>query len=187
MMGWIAAAVIAMLGAFGIFVALRGRGVADARSEALRREMQSLLAAQSQASAAQISQLAQSLGAQLGQVTQQVQSGMASVGTIASGAQKPVSEQLQASTQMLGTIRQQLGEVQQAGHELSAAAKQIEDVLGGAKKRGTPGEGALRPILADTLPRASYETQFRFSTGEVVDAVVRLNDKLMPIDYKFPL
>jgi DNA recombination protein RmuC len=187
MIGWIAAAVIAVLGAFGIFVALRGRDLASAQSEGLRKEMVSLLAAQSQATAAQIGQLAQSLGAQLGQVTQQVQSGMASVGTIASGAQKAVSEQLQASTQMLGTIRQQLGEVQQAGHELSAAAKQIEDVLGGAKTRGTLGEVALDRILADTLPRATYETQFRFSTGEVVDAVVRLNDKLMPIDSKFPL
>ena len=187
MIGWIAAAVIAVLGAFGIFVALRGRELASAQSESLRKEMQSLLAAQSQATAAQINQLAQSVSAQLGQVTQQVQSGMASVGTIASGAQKAVSEQLQASTQMLGSIRQQLGEVQQAGHELSAAAKQIEDVLGGAKTRGTLGEVALDRILADTLPRASYETQFRFSTGEIVDAVVRLSDRLLPIDSKFPL
>lgn len=187
MMGWIAAAVVAILGAVGIFVALKSRGVADARGEALRKEMQSLLAAQSQATAAQISQLAQSLGAQLGQVTQQVQSGMASVGTIASSAQKAVSEQLQASTQMLTSVHQQIGEMQQAGHELSAAAKQIEDVLGGAKTRGTLGEVALDRILADTLPRASYETQFRFSTGEVVDAVVRLSDKLLPIDSKFPL
>jgi DNA recombination protein RmuC len=77
--------------------------------------------------------------------------------------------------------------MQQAGHELSVAAKQIEDVLGGAKTRGTLGELALDRILADTLPRASYDTQFRFSTGEVVDAVVRLNDKLLPIDSKFPL
>jgi DNA recombination protein RmuC len=127
------------------------------------------------------------MSSQLGQVTQQVQSGMASVGTLATSAQKAVSEQLQASTQMLGSIHQQLGEVQQAGHELSVAAKQIEDVLGGAKTRGTLGEVALDRILADTLPRASYETQFRFSTGEVVDAVVRLSDRLLPIDSKFPL
>ena len=186
-MGWSAAAIIAILGAFGIFVALKVRSVADAHGEALRKEIQSLLAAESQATAAQISQLAQTVAAQLGQVTQQVQSGMASVGTITSTAQKAVSEQLQASTQMLGSIRQQLGEVQQAGHELSVAAKQIEDVLGGAKTRGTLGEVALDRILADTLPRASYETQFRFSTGEVVDAVVRLSDKLLPIDSKFPL
>jgi DNA recombination protein RmuC len=149
--------------------------------------MQSLLAAQAQATAAQINQLAQSMSSQLGQVSQQVQSGMASVGTLATSAQKAVSEQLQASTQMLGSIHQQLGEVQQAGHELSVAAKQIEDVLGGAKTRGTLGEVALDRILADTLPRASYETQFRFSTGEVVDAVVRLSDRLLPIDSKFPL
>ena len=186
-MGWIAAAVIAILGAFGIFVALRGRGASDAQGDALRKEMQALLAAQSQATASQISQLAQSLTAQLGQVTQQVQSGMASVGTIASSAQKAVSEQLQASTQMLTSVHQQIGEMQQAGHELSSAAKQIEDVLGGAKTRGTLGEVALDRILADTLPRASYEMQFRFSTGEVVDAVVRLSDKLLPIDSKFPL
>jgi len=187
MIGWMAAAVIAILGAFGIFVALRARGVASAEGDALRKEMQSLLAAQSQATAAQISQLAQSLTAQLGQVSQQVQSGMASVGTIATSAQKAVSEQLQASTQMLISVHRQIGEMQQAGHELSVAAKQIEDVLGGAKTRGTLGELALDRILADTLPRASYDTQFRFSTGEVVDAVVRLNDKLLPIDSKFPL
>jgi DNA recombination protein RmuC len=187
MIGWIAAAVIAVLGGFGIFVALRGRDVASAQNEAIRKEMQSLLAAQAQATAAQINQLAQSMSSQLGQVTQQVQSGMASVGTLATSAQKAVSEQLQASTQMLGSIHQQLGEVQQAGHELSVAAKQIEDVLGGAKTRGTLGEVALDRILADTLPRASYETQFRFSTGEVVDAVVRLSDRLLPIDSKFPL
>ena len=187
MTGWMAAAIIAILGAFGIFVALRARGVASAEGDALRNEMQSLLAAQSQATAAQISQLAQSLTAQLGQVSQQVQSGMASVGTIATSAQKAVSEQLQASTQMLTSVHRQIGEMQQAGHELSVAAKQIEDVLGGAKTRGTLGELALDRILADTLPRASYDTQFRFSTGEVVDAVVRLNDKLLPIDSKFPL
>jgi DNA recombination protein RmuC len=187
MTGWIAAAVIAIVGAFAMYVALTRRGVGDAQGDALRKEMQSLLAAQSQAHASQISQLAQSLSAQLGQVTQQVQSGMVSVGTIASGAQKAVSEQLQASTQMLASVHQQIGEMQQAGHELSSAAKQIGEVLGGAKTRGTLGEVALDRILADTLPRASYDTQFRFSTGEVVDAVVHLSDKLLPIDSKFPL
>jgi DNA recombination protein RmuC len=88
---------------------------------------------------------------------------------------------------MLSTLHQQIGEMQQAGVELSSAAKQIETVLGGAKTRGTLGEIALDRILADTLPRASYETQFRFSTGEIVDAIVKLNDKILPIDSKFPL
>lgn len=160
---------------------------AEAQSEALRQEMQALVGTQSQAVTAQFAQLAQAFTAQLSQITQQVQSGMASVGTLATGAQKAVSDQLQASTDMLGTIRQQLGEVQQAGHELSEAARQIETVLGGAKTRGTLGEVALDRMLADALPPATYETQYRFSTGDVVDAVVRLRDKLLPIDSKFPL
>ncbi len=106
---------------------------------------------------------------------------------MASSAQKAVSERLEASTKMLSTLHQQIGEMQQAGVELSSAAKQIETVLGGAKTRGTLGEVALDRILADTLPRASYDMQFRFSTGEIVDAIVRLNDKILPIDSKFPL
>ena len=186
-MGWIVAAAIAVVGGVAIFAAMKSRRPDGAQAEELRKEMQSLLAAQTQATSAQIGQMAQSLTAQLGQVTQQVQSGMASVGTMASSAQKAVSERLEASTKMLSTLHQQIGEMQQAGVELSSAAKQIETVLGGAKTRGTLGEIALDRILADTLPRASYDMQFRFSTGEIVDAIVQLNDKILPIDSKFPL
>ena len=88
---------------------------------------------------------------------------------------------------MLGTIRQQLGEVQQAGRELSGAARTIELVLGGAQTRGSLGEVALERMLSDALPQAGYELQYRFATGEVVDAVLRFRDKLLPVDSKFPL
>ena len=184
---WIALAAIVLVAAVsvGLIAAQSRRQTGD--QTALRQEMQTLLAAQSQAFNSQLGQLTHSVTTQLGQVSQQVQTGMASVGTLASSAQRAVSEQLQASTEMLGTIRQQLGEVQQAGHELSDAAKQIETVLGGAKTRGTLGEVALDRILADALPQASYEIQYRFSTGEIVDAIVRLRDKFLPIDSKFPL
>jgi DNA recombination protein RmuC len=187
-MAWMAI-LLAVL-ALGVIVwlaATSARHRADAQAAALRQEMQTLLAGQAQAVSTQLAQLAQGVTAQLGQVAQQLQSGIASAGALASNAQKAVSEQLQASTTMLGTIRQQLGEVQQAGHELSDAARQIESVLGGAKSRGTLGEAALDRLLSDTLPPAAYQMQYRFSTGEAVDAVVRLGDKLLPIDSKFPL
>ena len=188
MMGWIVVTLIAVIAGTAVWLAsAEARRQSNAQAAALRQEMQNLVAAQSQAVSTQLGQLAQSVTTQLGQVTQQLQTGMASVGALASGAQTAVSEQLKASTEMLGTIRQQLGEVQQAGHELSEAAKQIEGVLGGTKSRGTLGEVALDRILADTLPQATYEMQHRFSTGESVDAVVRLQDKLLPIDSKFPL
>jgi DNA recombination protein RmuC len=188
MMVWTVVLLIALAAGAAVWiVTINARRHTADQAIALRQEMQTLVATQSQALTAQLAQLAQSVTTQMGQVTQQLQNGMASVGVLTSGAQKAVSEQLQASTQMLGTIRQQLGEVQQAGHEVSNAARQIQTVLGGAKTRGTLGEVALDRMLADALPEASYETQYRFSTGEVVDAVVRLNERLLPIDSKFPL
>jgi DNA recombination protein RmuC len=153
---------------------------AEAQHVALRQDMQALVHSQSQALAAQLAQLTQSFSLQLGQMSQQVQTGVASAGTLASGAQQAVSERLQASTEMLGKIQQQLGEV-------SNAARQIESVLGGAKTRGLLGEVALERLLEEALGPSAYQMQYRFSTGEAVDAVVPLRDKLLPIDSKFPL
>lgn len=185
---WIAVLLVALVAAAALWLAQTAdRRQSEAQATALRQEMQNVLAVQSQAVSAQLSQLTQSVITQLGQVTNQVQSGMASTSTLASEAQKAVSERLQASTDMLVAVQQKLGEMQQAGRELSEAAKQIENVLGGAKSRGTLGEVALDRILADTLPPATYEVQHRFATGDIVDAVVRLRDKLLPIDSKFPL
>jgi DNA recombination protein RmuC len=178
-------AAAAALAAWGASALARRRR--DAQLAVLRQEMQTLAAGQAQAVTAQLGQLSQSFGQQIGQVTQQVQSGMASAGSLASEAQRAVSEQLQSATSMMGHLQRQLGEVQQSGRDLSLAAHTIESVLGGAKSRGTLGEVALDRLLTDTLPPASFEMQHRFSTGEIVDAVVRFRDKLLPIDSKFPL
>jgi DNA recombination protein RmuC len=182
----VAVLVMAALGAVALSL-LSFRRRASAETAALRQELQIAASSQSQAVTAQFAQLTQAFTAQLAQVTQQVQTGMASAGSQATEAQKAVSEQLRSSTEMFAAIRQQLGQVQEAGRELSGAAQQLESILGGAKTRGTLGEIALDRMLADALPRETYEMQYRFSTGEVVDAIVRLRDKMLPIDSKFPL
>src|SRR5580704_423021 len=185
---WGTVALVALAAVVAVWIATQASQRQSAnQATALRQELQALVAVQSQALTAQLGQMAQSVTTQLGQVNQQLQNGMAATGTLVSGAQKDVSEQLRASTEMLGTIRQQLGEVKQAGSEVSEAAKQIQNVLGGAKTRGTLGEATLERMLADALPNAGYKTQYRFSTGEVVDAAVELSGKFLPIDSKFPL
>jgi DNA recombination protein RmuC len=167
----------------GLIARRRGEG----RTDTLRQEWQALLAAQTQAFAAQIGQLAHSITQQMGQVSQQLQSGVAATGALASEAQKEVSAQIRASTEVLGVLRQQIGAVQQAGRELSDAAKAIETVLGGTKTRGTLGEVALERMLEDALPRSAYETQYRFPSGAIVDAAIHVGGKIIPVDSKFPL
>jgi len=174
-------------GAVAWIVATQAQKRAQQESGTLRQEMQNLLAAQSQGLMAQLGQLNQTVTQQLGQVTQQVQSGMASTGTLVSDAQRAVSVQLHSATTIMGTLQQQLGKVEQSGRDLSDAAKAIESVLGGAKTRGLLGEVALERMLADTLPISAYEMQHRFSNGEIVDAIVQFGSKVVPIDSKFPL
>lgn len=153
----------------------------------LRQELQALVGLQGQAISGQMGQLAHSVTTQLGQVRQELQSGVASTGKLATDAQREVSRQLETSNEAIRRISQQIGEVQKASQDLSTASHALETVLGGAKSRGALGEIALERLLEDALPKAAYEVQYRFTTGSIVDAVVRSGDRLLCIDSKFPL
>jgi DNA recombination protein RmuC len=154
---------------------------------AARQEMQASLATQSQAFSSQINHLMQSVTQQLGQVRQDLQSGITDSGKLAADAQRDVSKQLQSATEAVRQISQQLGAVQRAGDDLTKASQSLQQVLGGARSRGALGELGLERLLQDALPAKAYKLQYRFSTGEAVDAVVHTGDRLIPIDSKFPL
>jgi len=63
----------------------------------------------------------------------------------------------------------------------------LEKVLTNSKARGNLGEASLELILSNILPPQNYETQYHFKSGEAVDAVVKIKDKLLPVDAKFSL
>jgi DNA recombination protein RmuC len=160
----------------------------DAQLSAVRQEMQNSLTTQSQTVLTQMNSLMQSVTQQLGQVRHELQAGVASSGQLASSAQTAMAQQLQASNEAIRKISTQLAEVQQSGRDLSQSAQTLQNVLGGAKTRGSLGEVALERLLEDALPQSAYETQFRFvSTGAIVDAIVHLGERLLSIDSKFPL
>jgi DNA recombination protein RmuC len=62
----------------------------------------------------------------------------------------------------------------------------LEKVLTNQKQRGNWGESSLELILSNFLPE-NYEMQYMFKNGEAVDAVIRIKEKLLPIDSKFSL
>ncbi len=65
--------------------------------------------------------------------------------------------------------------------------KNLEKVLTNSKNRGALGEASLELILGNVLPPQAYEMQYHFKNGEAVDAVVKIKDRLLPIDAKFSL
>lgn len=151
------------------------------------RNLQATLASHLQAVSGQLTQATQTVVQQLGQVNSSLQSGLASSGELVSKAQTAVASELRSSQEVLSRVGTQLGEIQQAGRDLSNATQTLQTVLSGAKTRGSLGEIALEALLADALPTGAYETQYRFSTGAIVDVAVHCGDKIIAIDSKFPL
>lgn len=108
---------------------------------------------------------------------------MGSVGT-------GVQEQLRHVTHVVGSVQGSLGKLGEATQHVFHIAKDIaglEQILKSPKVRGGLGEIFLENLLAQMLPREHYALQHGFSTGDRVDAVVRIGDRTVPVDAKFPL
>lgn len=185
----IVVAVALLLAGWALFQGTQGRRKeeeARARVEQLQRDLQTLTG-QTLNFSQQLGQLSQNVTKSLEGVTGALQKGITDSATIAAQAQSAMAGELKNSRETLGQIQQQLGAVQQTGQQMSQTAQTLQNILGGAKSRGSLGEVALERLLEDALPKERYQRQFRFTTGEVADAVIFLRDKVLPIDSKFPL
>jgi DNA recombination protein RmuC len=69
----------------------------------------------------------------------------------------------------------------------SAQLQNLQDILKNPKQRGILGEYFLEETLKNVLPPNSYQMQYAFSNSVIVDAVVFVKDKIVPIDSKFSL
>jgi DNA recombination protein RmuC len=65
--------------------------------------------------------------------------------------------------------------------------KNLQDILKNPKQRGVLGEYYLETLLKNVMPPGSYQMQYSFPDGTIVDAVVFIKDKIIPIDSKFSL
>ena len=166
-------------------------GAIESQMNELRRDLQTIATSQAQ-STGQLETIAKGVAQRLDSVTPALQDAIKNsaqiTGQMTSDAQTKMADELKNTREQISQIQRQLGEVQQAGKQMSLTAQTLEGILGGAKSRGSLGEVTLERLLEDSLPRAQYEMQYRFSSGEVADAIIKLRDKkLMAIDSKFPL
>ncbi len=100
-----------------------------------------------------------------------------------------VNTRLDNAAQLAGELNRRLGELSRAAEEVLNVGQEIaslQEILRAPKPRGVLGEIFLGNILQEMVPN-HFELQYRFRSGATVDAVVRLGEKLVPIDAKFPL
>ncbi len=103
---------------------------------------------------------------------------------------KQMTAQFQASAKIITDVTQKLTELDRTNKSVGDVAnelKTLQNVLQNPKQRGVLGEYYLDQILKNLLPPGSYELQYKMGEGTTVDAVIKLDDKLLPIDSKFSL
>lgn len=82
-----------------------------------------------------------------------------------------------------GQMAQELGRVQEIGHQM----RDFQDFLKSPKLRGNIGEQVLRDLLEQVLPKGNFSLQYQFQEGQIVDAIIKTKQGLIPIDSKFPM
>jgi DNA recombination protein RmuC len=94
------------------------------------------------------------------------------------------------SNRLIKEITEELTTVKEIGRQTQGFAEQLQslqDILKNPKQRGILGEYYLETVLKNVLPPGMYKMQYPFTNGEIVDAAVFVNDKIVPIDSKFSL
>lgn len=120
----------------------------------------------------QMNELSKTLGERMGDTHQAVRQNFAATTNVV----RDVTEKMM---RMEETARQVLDVTNQLQH--------LQDMLKNPKQRGILGEYYLETLLQNILPPDGYRMQYGFKDGEIVDAVVFVKEKIVPIDSKFSL
>lgn len=94
------------------------------------------------------------------------------------------------SVKSISEITEKLTKLEETNKQVvsfSAQLQNLQDILKNPKQRGVLGEYYLEEILKNILPPQNYEMQYGFRDGVIVDAVVKIQKKILPIDSKFSL
>ena len=98
--------------------------------------------------------------------------------------------QFSESAKIIRDVTEGLTKLDETNKQVVSFADQLQnlqDVLKNPKQRGILGEYFLETLLKNVLPTGSYQMQYPFVDGTIVDAVVFVKDKIIPIDSKFSL
>lgn len=98
--------------------------------------------------------------------------------------------QFSESAKLIRNVTEGLTKLDETNKQVVSFADQLQnlqDILKNPKQRGVLGEYYLETLLKNVLPPGSFKMQYPFPDGSIVDAVVFVKDRVIPIDSKFSL
>jgi len=102
-------------------------------------------------------------------------------------------QQQTASFQMTSVVRdvtERMVKIEETNKQVLNFSGQLDNlqrILTNPKQRGILGEYYLETLLKTIFAPQQYQMQYAFKDGMIVDAVVFVQDKIIPIDSKFSL
>lgn len=104
--------------------------------------------------------------------------------------QETVRHQTGESFKLLKDVTERLVKLDETNKQVVSFADQLQnlqDILKNPKQRGILGEYYLETLLKNVLPTGSFQMQYAFLDGTIVDAAVFVKEKVIPVDSKFSL
>jgi DNA recombination protein RmuC len=197
----VAAAVVALIAGRRRQEPSAALGLVQQQLDALRGQVSQSLDATTRAMAERTDVFQSQVSARLDEATRVVGDRLAENVRTLNQVNATLGQRLDANLQMVGqrftetsglvtTVHEKLKALEDAAtriFEVGRDLASLQELLQPPKLRGGVGEVLLENLLRDRLPEARYEMQHRFRNGTIVDAVIRLDDRLVPIDSKFPV
>jgi DNA recombination protein RmuC len=103
---------------------------------------------------------------------------------------KQFNEMSKHSNQSIREVTEKLTKLDETNKrvvDFSSQLRDLQDILKNPKQRGVLGEYFLEETLKNVLPPHNYQMQYKFKDGVIVDAVIFVKDKIIPVDSKFSL
>lgn len=99
------------------------------------------------------------------------------------GSTKTLNERLDNAAKYISQVAREVGQMSEIGRSM----KDLQEFLKSPKLRGNIGEEVLKDLIGQMFPKNSFYIQYSFKSGEKVDAAIKTEAGLLPIDSKFPM
>ena len=126
----------------------------------------------------------------LSDITSQMNTHLQNTSHLLEKANFNMGERLEGASSAVRDVVSKLGQLEESNKRIFDVGKDIaslQEILRAPKLRGVLGELFLGDLLAQIFPAERFMLQYRFNSGEAVDAVIVMQQGLVPVDSKFPL
>jgi DNA recombination protein RmuC len=96
---------------------------------------------------------------------------------------KQLNERLDKAAEVIRDVGREVGQMSEIGRSM----KELQDFLKSPKLRGNIGEQVLKDLITQIFPKNSFHLQYQFKSGDKVDAAIKTDAGILPIDSKFPM